>query len=63
MVKWGPGKTRGHAETITGVIERVKHRFSPKISMIKKAIERLIEREYIERREMEDGKPGYYYIN
>lgn len=42
---------------IANVIEESKSRFSPSVAMIKKCIEQLIEKQYIE---VEQNKPDYY---
>lgn len=42
-------KTLGHAELVAEVISQLSGRFKPDMSMIKKRIESLMEREYMER--------------
>lgn len=50
-----------HAQLITETLAHVSSQFKPDVSMIKKKIESLIEREYLER--MEDAPvPSYRYL-
>jgi DNA-binding MarR family transcriptional regulator len=49
-----------HNELITLIIQNSKHRFSPSVSQIKKTIEQLIEKQYIER--AETGHDKYIYV-
>lgn len=50
-----------HQNLITEVIQQLTARFLPDINMVKKRIESLIEREYLER--VEDAeRPAYRYV-
>lgn len=40
-----------HGDLVNEVVRQLSHRFQPKPTMIKKAIERMIEKEYLERDE------------
>jgi len=53
-----------HTELIQATIEDVSHRFNPSISSIKKVIEILIDKQYIERteQETETSEKSYQYI-
>ncbi|KAL2873078.1 hypothetical protein SGCOL_011790 [Colletotrichum sp. CLE4] len=54
-------KELGHSQLITEVIDQLSGRFKPEISLIKKRIEDLIVREYLER--VEDAStPTYRYL-
>eukprot|EP01132_Coremiostelium_polycephalum_P011565 gene11565-14165_t len=53
-------KTTTHVSLIQEVIEHSRLRFQPNIPMIKKCIEQLIEKEYIQRAEGESDK--YFYV-
>ena len=50
-----------HQKLITEVIQQLTARFLPDINMVKKRIESLIEREYLERKEDSD-RPAYTYL-
>ncbi|KAG8767076.1 Cullin-3 [Serendipita sp. 405] len=52
-------KVLGHNELVNEVTRQLAHRFQPNPAMIKKRIEALIEREYLERRE---DKKSYNYL-
>lgn len=47
-----------HQRLITEVIQQLTARFLPDVNMVKKKIESLIEREYLER--IEDREPAAY---
>ncbi|GJC83164.1 cullin-3 [Colletotrichum liriopes] len=54
-------KELGHSQLITEVIDQLSSRFKPEISLIKKRVEDLIVREYLER--VEDAStPTYRYL-
>ncbi|KAI1445307.1 putative cullulin 3 [Annulohypoxylon stygium] len=55
-------KELGHSPLISEVIEVLKTRFKPDVSLIKRRIEALIGRDYLERSELDDGSPAYQYI-
>lgn len=42
-------KTLGHQALISATISQLSHRFTPSVPMVKRAIERLIDKEYLER--------------
>ncbi|KAG8811018.1 Cullin-3, partial [Serendipita sp. 399] len=52
-------KVLGHNELVNEVTRQLAHRFQPNPAMIKKRIEALIEREYLERRE---DRKSYNYL-
>ena len=47
-------KTMKHSQLVSETIAQIKNRFSPKVSDIKKCIDILIEKEYVERLEGDD---------
>ncbi|KAI8958946.1 Cullin-domain-containing protein [Daldinia sp. FL1419] len=55
-------KELGHSHLITEVIQVLATRFKPDIPQIKRQIEALITREYLERGELADGSPSYQYV-
>ncbi|KAK6953960.1 hypothetical protein Daesc_003922 [Daldinia eschscholtzii] len=55
-------KELGHSQLITEVIQVLASRFKPDVSLIKRRIEALITREYLERAELADGSPAYQYV-
>ena len=50
-----------HTSLITEIITQLSSRFKPDLNMVKKRIEALIEREYLERVE-EAERPTYKYL-
>ena len=50
-------KKMKHVVLVQETISQIKNRFSPKIPDIKKSIDQLIEKEYLER--LEDDELGY----
>ncbi|KAI2640787.1 putative cullulin 3 [Hypomontagnella submonticulosa] len=52
----------GHSQLITEVIQVLASRFQPDIPLIKRRIEALIGREFLERAELADGTPAYQYM-
>lgn len=52
-------KQSTHADLVNGVINQLSSRFQPSPQMIKKSIERLIEKEYLERDEGDRKKLRY----
>ena len=50
-------KTMKHSQLVGETIEQIKKRFSPKIADIKKCIDILLEKEYLER--LEGDELGY----
>ena len=54
-------KELNHQKLITEVIQQLNSRFLPDVAMVKKRIESLIEREYLERVEQAD-RPAYRYL-
>ncbi|KAI1409031.1 putative cullulin 3 [Hypoxylon sp. FL1857] len=55
-------KELGHSQLITETIQVLANRFKPDVSLIKRRIEALIGRDYLERTELEDGSPAYLYV-
>ncbi|KAI2472386.1 putative cullulin 3 [Annulohypoxylon bovei var. microspora] len=55
-------KELGHSQLITEVIQVLANRFKPDVSLIKRRIEALIGRDYLERSELADGSPAYQYV-
>ncbi|KAH9909269.1 putative cullulin 3 [Xylariomycetidae sp. FL2044] len=55
-------KELAHHRLIPEVLQVLASRFRPEVSLIKGQIEALITREYIERIELDDEKPGYRYV-
>lgn len=55
-------KTMRQNQIIEEVITHSKHRFTPGVNMIKKAIESLIEKQYIERSPNSPSGDEYQYI-
>ncbi|OTB06604.1 hypothetical protein M426DRAFT_55004 [Hypoxylon sp. CI-4A] len=55
-------KELGHSQLITEVIQVLASRFRPDIPLIKRRIEALIAREYLDRSELADGSPAYTYV-
>ncbi|KAI7373598.1 hypothetical protein KC336_g20372, partial [Hortaea werneckii] len=51
-----------HAHLLTETITQLSAQFKPDINMIKKKIESLIEREYLERMDEAAAMPGYRYL-
>lgn len=54
-------KESSHAQLLTETITQLSTQFKPDVNMIKKKIESLIEREYLERLE-EAATPSYRYL-
>ncbi len=50
-----------HQQLVTEVIQQLSTRFMPDVMMVKKRIESLIDREYLERMEEAD-RPSYRYL-
>ena len=50
-------KKMKHVQLVQETINQIKSRFTPKISDIKKSVDQLIEKEYLER--MDDDSLGY----
>ena len=54
-------KDLSHSQLVTETLTQLSQQFKPDVTMIKKKIESLIEREYLER--IEDAKvPSYRYL-
>ncbi len=54
-------KELAHQQLLTEVITQLTSRFLPDVNMVKKRIESLIEREYLERLE-DTERPAYRYL-
>lgn len=52
-------KTLVHSELVNEVVRQLSSRFAPKPNMIKRSIEKLIEKEYLERDENDRRKLRY----
>ena len=52
-------KQLAHIDLVNEVIRQLSHRFQPSPQMVKKSIERLIEKEYLERDEADRKKLKY----
>jgi len=57
-----PNPVMTHSSLLTGVTEATKKWFLAQPAVIKKAIEGLIQEEYLERKVDESGAPGYVYL-
>lgn len=55
-------KELSHSQLVSDVLGQLSARFRPEVSLIKKRIEDLIVREYLERPEDEDGPWMYRYV-
>ncbi|KAI1775658.1 putative cullulin 3 [Hypoxylon cercidicola] len=55
-------KELGHSQLVTEVIQVLTSRFKPDVPLIKRQIEALISRDYLERSELADGSPAYQYV-
>ncbi|KAK9767992.1 hypothetical protein K7432_001722 [Basidiobolus ranarum] len=53
-------RTLGHTQLVTEVIDQAKSRFAPSVSMIKKCIEQLLEKQYMDR--SNDRPDTYLYV-
>jgi cullin 3 len=54
-------KELAHTLLVNEVIDQLEKRFKPDVSLVKKRIESLIEREYLERIE-DQARPAYRYL-
>lgn len=52
-------KKMKHAQLVSETISQIKTRFNPKVPDIKKCIDILLEKEYLERLEDEENDIGY----
>ena len=55
-------KELSHAQLVSEVLSQLSSRFKPEVSLIKKRIEDLIVREYLERPDEEDAPSKYRYV-
>jgi cullin 3 len=55
-------KVLGHTQLVNEVIDQLRGRFMPEVALIKKRIEDLLVREYLERPDEEDGPATYHYV-
>lgn len=55
-------KELGHSQLVTEVIQVLTSRFKPDVPLIKRRIEALLGREYLDRSELPDGSPAYQYV-
>lgn len=55
-------KTLSHAQLVSEVLAQLVGRFKPEVTLIKKRIEDLIVREYLERPDDEDSPGTYRYV-
>lgn len=55
-------KELAHAQLVSEVLSQLVGRFKPDVSLIKRRIEDLIARDYLERPDDEDGPSMYRYV-
>lgn len=55
-------KTLSHAQLVSEVLAQLVGRFKPEVTLIKKRIEDLIVREYLERPDDEESPGTYRYV-